>query len=137
MFEYWEVDGVAESASAISFVMNGPHTAVAKYVTKYRLIVDSDNNLGNPQGSNYYNAGYVANFSVSTPVGILVQQVFVQWTGDYAGSTPIGSILMDRPHEVQAVWTTSYTQLISIIGIITITVTTLLILRGRHRSRIG
>jgi hypothetical protein len=137
VFKYWEIDGAPQTAGPISLTMNMPHTAIAKYVTQYRLLVDSQNNLGKPQGSNYYDTGSVANFSVSTPIGILIQQRFVQWTGDYTGTSPQGSILMDKPHEVHAVWTRSYTQLYTLVGAILVVILTTFILRRQHsRSRI-
>jgi hypothetical protein len=42
----------------------------------------------------------------------------VQWSGDYTGNEPQGSITMDGPKTVTAVWTTSYFQLYLIIGAI-------------------
>ena len=57
VFKYWKVDGIPQTTNATSLIMNGPHTAVAKYLTRYELLVDSENNLGNPQGSNYYDDG--------------------------------------------------------------------------------
>jgi len=73
------------------------------------LTVDSAGGLGNPQGGGYYDTGSTAQFSVTSPVGYLVQQVFVQWQGDYTGTSPQGSVTMNAPRTVTATWTTSYT----------------------------
>lgn len=108
-FVNWVVDGAAQNGTQISITMSGPHNAIAEYKTQYLLTVNSPNGLGNPQGGGYYDAGSTASFSVSSPEGYLIQQVFVQWQGDYAGTSPQGSITMDGPKTVNAVWTTSYT----------------------------
>jgi hypothetical protein len=111
IFSNWVVDGSPQSGTQISVSMNGPHSAVAKYTTQYQLTVNSPNGLGNPQGAGFYNAGSTAQFSVTSPVGFLTQQVFQQWQGDYTGISPQGSITMDSPKTVNAVWTTSNTNL--------------------------
>jgi hypothetical protein len=132
-FKDWDVDGVAQSGNPITVTMNGPHTATAKYVTQYQLLLDSP--YGNPQGSGYYDAGSTASFSVTSPEGVLVQQVFVQWTGDYSGTSPQGSITMDKPKVVHAVWRTDYTQLIvAIVAAIIIIAAALFLLRRRHAA---
>jgi hypothetical protein len=89
--------------------MTGPHNATAQYTTQYLLTVNSPNGLGTPQGGGYYDAGSTAKFSVTSPEGYLIQQVFVQWQGDYTGTSPQASITMNGPKTVNAEWTTSYT----------------------------
>jgi len=110
-FQNWVVDGVAENGKEITVTMNGPHTATAQYKTQYLLTVNSPNGLGNPQGGGYYDSGSTAQFSVTSPVGYLIQQVFVQWQGDFTGTSPQGSITMGGPKTINAVWATSYTNL--------------------------
>jgi hypothetical protein len=129
-FQQWQINGSPQPGNPISLTLDKPYTAVAKYSTEYQLVVDSA--YGNPQGSGYYDAGTVAQFSVTTPVGFPVQEVFVQWQGDYNGSTPQGSITMDKPHVVQAVWSTSYTLLIAIIIVAAAIVGGLLFWRSRR-----
>jgi len=114
-FKNWELDGANQSSNPLTVTMDKPHTAVAQYSTQYQLVVDSPGGLGNPQGAGYYDAGSTATFSVTSPVGFLVQQVFVQWQGDYTGTNTQGSVVMDKPKTVHAVWTTSYIPLIAII----------------------
>ena len=87
---------------------------------------------GNPQGAGYYNAGSAAQFSVTTPSGFPVQQIFVKWQGDYTGNSPQGSITMDKPHVVQAVWSTSYLPLIGIVVVAAAIVGGLLFWRSRR-----
>ncbi len=131
-FKGWELDGSPQSGSQLSVTMDKPHTAVAKYSTQYQLVVDSPGGLGNPQGSGYYDAGSTATFSVTSPVGFLVQQVFTQWQGDYAGTGPQGSVTMDKPKTVHAVWTTSYTQAYLAAGIAVVAIVAVAILMMRR-----
>jgi len=109
VFVNWVVDGALQNGTQISLTMNGPHNATANYKTQYLLTVNSPNGLGSPQGGGYYDAGSTVQFSVTSPEGYLIQQVFVQWQGDYTGTSPQGSITMDSPKTVSATWMTSYT----------------------------
>ena len=115
-FKSWQIDGAVQSGNPISITLDKPHKAVAKYQTQYQLTVVSPGGLGDPQGSGYYDAGSTAQFSVTSPNGIIIQQVFVQWQGDVSGTSTQGSIVMDKPHTVNATWTTSYTQLYIVAG---------------------
>jgi len=115
VFVGWDIDGT-QTALANPQTINAdrPHTATARYRTQYQLIVNSPGGLGNPQGGGFYDSGSTATFSVASPVGFLIQQVFVEWRGDYAGSPTQGSVKIDGPKEVTAVWQTSYVQVIII-----------------------
>jgi hypothetical protein len=132
VFNYWVVDGVVQVGNLTSLTMNEPHTVIAKFTVQYLLTVLSPNNFGDPEGSGYYDAGTVANFSVSTPVGFLVQQVFAGWAGDTTGTSPHGSIAMTRPIVVHAVWITSYVQLFLLTGAIFAVAVVLLAMHGRE-----
>jgi hypothetical protein len=114
VFKGWKVDGVLQTGNPVSLTMDKPHKAIASYETQYQLLVDSA--YGDPKGTGYYASGSTATFSVTTPVGLLIQQVFTGWDGDYTGSSPTGSIAMDKPHRVHANWVTSYFQLYIAIG---------------------
>lgn len=133
-FTEWTVDGTARAGNGFVVVMDAPHKVIAKFDTNFKLTVISD--YGTPQGSGYYKAGETATFSVDSPVGIGIQQVFVQWKGDYSGKDPKPSIMMDGPKTVTAVWTTSYLQLYLIIGAIAAIVVAVGLLLWR-RSRAG
>ena len=117
--------------------MNGPHNATAEYTTQYLLTVNSPNGLGNPQGGGYYNAGSSAQFSVTSPQGYLIQQVFAQWQGDYTGTSPQGSLTMDGPKTVNATWTTSYTDIYLTAGIAILAVAVLRLTVRRHKTSSG
>jgi hypothetical protein len=133
-FKGWQVNGGAQSGNPVSITMDKPYTATAQYSTQYQLTVDSA--YGNPQGSGFYDAGTAAQFSVTTPSGFPIQQIFVQWSGDYTGASPQGSITMDKPHTVTAVWTTSYVPLIGIIVVAAAIVGGLLFWRTRRRPKL-
>jgi hypothetical protein len=132
-FKGWMTDGALQAGNPVSLTLDKPHNAVAKYQTQYQLVVDSPGGLGTPQGSGYYDAGSTAQFSVTSPNGVLIQQVFVEWQGDFSGTSTQGSIVMDKPHIVHAVWTSSYTQLYLAGGALAVVVVVaLLLLRRRH-----
>ena len=116
VFKGWEVDGVLQASNPVTLTLDKPHKAIAKYATQYQLVVDSP--YGNPQGSGFYDAGSTAQFSVTSPAGFLIQQIFVKWEGDFTGTSPQSSITMDTPKVVHAIWTTSYTQLYIVVAIV-------------------
>jgi hypothetical protein len=115
-FTTWTVDGTPRAGNGFVVTMDTPHKVVAKYDTMFLLTIVSD--YGNPKGAGYYKSGDTATFSVDSPVGIGIQRVFVEWTGDYTGNDPKGSTTMDGPKTATATWTTNYFQLYIIIGAI-------------------
>jgi len=133
VFAQWTVDGAAVTQNGPIVTMNTPHTVLAAFKTQYKLQVDSP--YGNPQGTDYYDSGSTAQFSVTSPVGVLVQQVFVNWTGDYTGTSPNGSIVMDQPRTVQATWITSYLELYAVVGVAAFAIIAALLLLWRRRGR--
>jgi hypothetical protein len=134
-FKGWTVDGALQSGNPISLTMDKPHTAVATYETQYQLIVDSQ--YGDPQGTGYYASGSTATFSVTTPVGVIIQQVFAGWDGDFTGTSPSGSITMDKPHRVHANWATSYFQLYILVGVLAAIAVVAALLLWRRRQAMG
>jgi len=118
VFKGWILDGTPQAGNPTSFTLDKPHTIVAKYQTQYQLVIDSPGGLGSPKGSGYYDSGSTAQFSVTSPNGILIQQVFVRWEGDYTGTSPQGTITVDSPKLIHAVWRTDYTQLYIVLAIL-------------------
>jgi hypothetical protein len=116
LFKGWELDGVLQSGNPLTITLDKPHKAIARYSTQYQLVVDSP--YGSPKGSGFYDAGSTAQFSVTSPTGFLIQQVFVKWQGDFTGTSPQASITMDSPKAVRATWTTSYMQLYIVVAAI-------------------
>ena len=131
-FQNWQLDGVAQTGNPISVTLDKPHTAIATYQTQYQLTIVSP--YGNPQGAGWYAAGSTATFSVSSPSGILIQQTFVQWQGDYVGTSTQGTIVMDGPKTVQATWTTSYIQLYIALGTIALFAVAIILVRKKRSS---
>jgi hypothetical protein len=129
-FKGWEVDGAAQSGNGISLTMDKPHKAGAKYETQYQLLIDSA--FGDPKGQGYYAAGSTAPFSVTTPWGLPVQQIFVRWEGDFTGTSPQSSITMDKPKVIHAVWSASYLLLAAIAVVAVAAVGGFLIWRKRR-----
>jgi len=93
-------------------------TVSATYTTQYYLTIRSQ--YGNPQGEGWYDAGSMATFSVTSPVGYFVQQAFMAWSGDSKATTTTATIVMDSPKVVSANWRTDYAQAYLMIAVATI-----------------
>ncbi len=116
VFDTWSLDGSTVPGNPISFIMDTPHVAVARYRMQFYLRVVSQ--YGDPQGEGWYDAGKIASFSVSPSVsgGIGVKHIFERWSGDFNASSPSATVLMNAPRTVTAVWRTDYTQLFTIVS---------------------
>lgn len=108
--------------------MNGPVTLEGRYKTEYYLNVTSP--IGKVEGSGWYMKGSIASFSVdrsSVPaeglLGLLgLKRSFVQWVGsnDFLGAPvePQGSVMMNRPVTIEAIWQDDYASLIPNVAIL-------------------
>jgi len=96
-----------------TIIMRAPIKQKANWIRQFYLTVKSD--FGDPKGEGWYNEGETATFSVNSPIGFLIQQVFTQWSGDSTATTPTASIVMDGPKTVIAKWKTDYTSLVIIV----------------------
>ncbi|MDW7679851.1 MAG: cohesin domain-containing protein, partial [bacterium] len=83
-------------------------TYTANLDIKYYLTVDSDHD--SPQGEGWYNSGVSASFSVTTPTEQSggSRYRFTNWSGDYSGTNPSGSVAMNGPKTVIANWQRQY-----------------------------
>jgi len=115
IFLGWSGDQ-SNNATSIQIVMDGPKNLTAIWKTQYYLKVTSE--YGEPKGEGWYDAGSTANFSVTSPIGAIIQQVFKSWEGDYDGVLPYGSIQMEKPKKVVATWRTDYLQIYILTGIV-------------------
>jgi hypothetical protein len=118
VFVQWD-DGSKDTSRTVTASETGSYTATFK--TQYELKVASD--LGDPQGSGWYDAGSQATFSVTTPqpeTGFFStlggKATLQRWTGDSTDSSPTASVQMDGPKTVTAKWTTDDSQPYMILG---------------------
>lgn len=110
----------------------GAHVITFNWIAQYYLNVTSP--FGDPQGGGWYDANSTATFSVTSPVGTLIQQVFMGWSGDSTTASTTGTVVMNGPKAVNANWRTDYTQLYAVIIIAAATVASILLIRRRRSS---
>jgi len=125
------VDDTQLGEKTATLYMDKPHTVKVSYVTQYFLKVTS--NFGDPKGEGWYAAGDIAKYSVTTPSGILIQHLFVSWTGDVTSTQPQGTLTMTRPYAIEAKWRDDYTQLL-IALVVVVAVAIGLLVRRRRRA---
>ena len=105
------------------------------YETEYHLKVASE--YGSTKGEEWYKAGAMAVFSVSTPTtgpwG--TRYLFKQWTGDWAGDSTTGTVLMDRPRQVKALWVVDQTQLYMLVAVAAVAATGVVIVSLARKRR--
>ncbi len=100
------------SGTSVTFAITAPSTISWTWKTQYYLTVSSA--YGSPSGQGWYDAGFTASFSVTTPVsgGAGTQYVFTAWsssdTGGYTGSSASQSVTMNNPITETASWKTQY-----------------------------
>lgn len=111
VFVQWS-DGNKDRAR--TFVAIGDLTIKAVYKVQYLLTIKSE--FGNPQGSDWYDAGTDAKFSVTNPAGFIIQQVLQRWTGASSSNSASASVKMDGPKTVVAEWRADYTQAFLLVG---------------------
>jgi len=114
VFMFWIVDGRRYDTEAPTIRVDRRQvTATAEFKVQHQLVVKSE--FGNSQGSGWYDAGSTAAFSVTSPVGFGIQQIFERWSGDSSSTSPQSTIVMNSPKTVVAVWRPDYTVLIIIV----------------------
>ncbi|MHC3129498.1 MAG: DNRLRE domain-containing protein [Candidatus Bathyarchaeota archaeon] len=113
IFETWKVDDVAEGSNPISVLMDSPHSVVASYRTQYYLTVVSQHVP--TEGEGWYDKDSEASFSVKSPQGLVIQNVFTRWSGDSISTSQSATILMNGPKTLTANWREEYTQLFIIL----------------------
>lgn len=113
VFAGWQGAVVSESPR-ITVTMDETKTINATWKQQFYLLIISE--YGNPRGGEWYDAGSIATASVTSPVGFIVQQTFISWTGDVNSPSPTVTITMDSPKHMVANWANDYTQLLILIG---------------------
>ena len=138
VFVQWS-DGSKDTSRTFTATQESSLTATFKI--QYQLLVSSD--LGNPQGSGWYDVNTQATFSVTTPLtveGFLGtlggKYVFDHWSGDVTAATATTSVTMDGPKTAKAEWRTDYTMPYIIIGAIVAAIAIIVALLLMRRRRV-
>jgi len=137
---------IDRSSGTLSIIPFNDEQIVIYYEEEYGLSIQSD--LGKVEGGGWYSNGTVANFSVKIDrthnSSILFSDsiVFVGWKGDTNQKNMNGSIKMDGPKKIMAVWSKerSINQPILLLGFVSATVSvtvlvTSLAFRLKKRSK--
>lgn len=139
VFEGWVLDGRGVGAGPLRVGMDSPHSLEAVYKAQYYLSIETEH--GRAKGEGWYDAGSTANFSVDREVGDwLVKYVFQRWSGDFEGETASGTLTMDRPKAIRAVWRADYTGLLVLLALLIaalLAAFAILLLRLRGRTGLG
>ena len=105
-FQSWE-NGETTARRAIQ--LHGILFLVAEYHLDHYLQVISP--YGQATGEGWYGHGTVASFATNPVIvehGNGTRHVFLGWRGDYDGTGPSASLLVDRPKIVMSAWKTQY-----------------------------
>jgi len=109
VFVKWDQDASGQGTATDSIIMNGPKKAVADWKTQYNLRISYDPvGLFSPLIL-WFDADSTAEFTAPEGTnGTDVRQVFVQWVGDYSGTSARGSVRVDGPKSVTAKYKAQY-----------------------------
>jgi uncharacterized repeat protein (TIGR02543 family) len=118
VFSTWIIDNMTRTGNPISITMDSAHELTATYKMQHYLAIESE--YGDPHGAGWYDSGSTAKISLASSDGIIIRHLFTKWSGDSLDTTPVASILMDKPKTVVANWRTNYSQLYILIGIIVV-----------------
>ncbi|MEM3755055.1 MAG: M6 family metalloprotease domain-containing protein, partial [Candidatus Bathyarchaeia archaeon] len=107
VFSYWS-GNLESNSTKISILINESKSIKANWETQHCLRIESE--FEKPLGDGWYKEGSIANFSINSEVKLNenVKAVFKKWVGDYNDTKPNGSILMDKPKTIQAIWEKQY-----------------------------
>jgi hypothetical protein len=100
------------------------------YKTQYYLAVRSNTieNTNNDNGTGWYDSGNDAKFSINTLGAFFALHSFDHWNGTIPSgetSTPSGTIAMNGPKEITAIWKFDFGYLGAILGTSTAAITVL------------
>jgi hypothetical protein len=139
-FDHW-YDGPAQENRTL--IITGNATYEADYVTQYLLTITGTEQ--NVTGPGWFDSDTNASFSiypyqtVPSPLGALgAKQTFQGFyeNGQLVTSQSSGTIMMDTPHTLNAVWQVDYTTpAIILIGIIIVIILGFLVVRRRTTTR--
>jgi hypothetical protein len=133
VFSNWTVDNVEITDNPLSLTMDSPHQVTANYKKQYYLRIYPE--YGSIVGTGWYDAGSKAEFSVSPSAGLIIRHIFAEWGGDFKGTTPIGSVLMDQPKTVVIKWRTDYLRLYILAGVLFLVIVAIGVLLIRKKAQ--
>jgi hypothetical protein len=109
IFVKWEQDASGQGTVSDPILMNGPKRAVAQWKTQYNLRMSYDPVGVFSPSSLWFDADSNAEFAAPEGTnGTDARRVFVQWGGDYSGTSVNGSIHMDGPKSLTAKYKAQY-----------------------------
>jgi hypothetical protein len=113
-FASWNKFG---ATNPLKLVLNSTMLLTANYLSEYPLTIDSQ--YGNPQGSGWYPQGTNASFTISKQITLDngTQRVFIRWEGDYSSTSPGGSLVMNAPKHLSAIWKTQFKIKLHLVGV--------------------
>jgi hypothetical protein len=109
------------------------------YKTQYYLAVRSNDikSTNSDNGTGWYDSGDSAQFSIQTLGAFLTLHSFDHWNGtipDGQGSATSGSIGMDGPKEITAIWKFDFGYLGLMLGIVTASITVFGTIRSKRHT---
>lgn len=123
---FWRwTDGQRSYNRTVDVASNTAMDLFALYKTQYYLSVRSALTGTNTTGSGWYDAGSEAPFAINQGPNFLLLQSFDHWNWDARPGTATmntvtaGSIIMNGPTKITAIWKFDYTYLAVIVGLIT------------------
>jgi hypothetical protein len=90
------------SGNSGTVVMTGSKTITFQWQKQFLLTLVSQ--YGTKSGDGWYDVDATAQFSVSAKEEAGVRYRFLSWAGDFAGTSPSGSVVMDGPKTTTANW---------------------------------
>jgi hypothetical protein len=123
--------GDQSTSNLSTFTVSDDVSLFAEYKSQYYLTITSHS--GETVGSGWYDEGAEAHFSVTSPTGFIIQQVFTGWSGSSNATSPTSKITMDGPKTINANWRTDYTQLYILVGILALSATAFMIVVHKKR----
>lgn len=111
IFTGWNGDASGSNLTSNPILMNSTKTAIGGWKTQFSLTIDSDPaGVENFQGAGWYDSGTNATFSAPQNVQTSGESRlrFGSWSGDYAGTSSTGSVVIDRPKVVTAHYVAQY-----------------------------
>jgi hypothetical protein len=98
------------AVDSTSVVVSSQSSHIFRYQREYYVHVDVNSPYGMTTGSGWYVEGTNATFSADSPLLVAAgtRYLFTNWTGDYVGGTPEGSVIVHSPKNIVANYMAQY-----------------------------